>query len=206
MKDDSIKTISGTMIPVYGEDIDTDRIIPARYMKALDFNKLGQYAFVDERASFQRQGKTHPMDDARFNNASILIAGRNFGCGSSREHAVQALLRSGIQAVIGESFGEIFRGNSVSAGMPCFTASASVIQELQSQAEMNPQQMVEIDVAGGNLSIAGRSFELSMPQGMVNRFISGGWNQLNRLRDAEPEIENVARSLPYMQWGSGLSV
>ncbi len=201
----AITEIQGSMRPIYGEDIDTDRIIPARYMKAPDFESLGKYAFVDERDWFRKRGKMHPMDDPRYAESSILVVGRNFGCGSSREHAVQALLRSGIRAIIGESFGEIFRGNSVSAGLPCFTAPAETIEELQRETEKNPQQQVRIHVANTQL-ISQSTIDLSMPAGMVNRFISGGWNQIGLLRDAQASIDKVIAQLPYMHWRfAGLS-
>ena len=203
---DRITRIQGTMIPIYGEDVDTDRIIAARYMKALDFSQLAKFVFIDERESFSARNEIHPMDDPRYADASILVVGRNFGCGSSREHAVQALKRWGIQAIIGESFGEIFRGNSVSAGMPCFTVSSDQRAELQNWIENHAGSEVEIDLQNSQLRWEKQSVSLEMPDGMLKRFTSGGWNKLGRLRNAESLIQGVASKLPYMHWKKEMDV
>ena len=148
---EKITQTSGRGVYVPGDDLDTDRVIPARFMKCITFDGLGEFAFFDARAAAKGEGKTHPLDDARFTGASILFSGSNFGCGSSREHAPQALYRFGIRAVIAESFAEIFFGNSITLGMPCAVMSGQDIRAVAQIIESDPAALITLDLLEGKL-------------------------------------------------------
>src|SRR6059058_4973495 len=141
-----ITQVSGTAVPIRGNDIDTDRIIPARYLKEVTFARMGDYPFFDERFDASGRKKDHPFNDPEYQGASILFVNKNFGCGSSREHAPQALYRFGIQAIVGESFAAIFAGNCVMMGLPAVTVSSAEIEELMQSSEKNPQTVYAIDL------------------------------------------------------------
>ena len=188
-----ISEVQGTGIVIRGADIDTDRIIPARYLTTLTFDDLGQHAFEDDR----KQQAEHPFDDARFQGASILVANKNFGCGSSREHAPQALTRWGIKAFIGESFAEIFFGNCVAIGLPCFTASADDIGALMGSVEANPQLDLTLDVSAQTVTCAGATYPATIPDGARGQFVEGTWNALGQLLDAGDAVATTAGQLPY---------
>jgi 3-isopropylmalate/(R)-2-methylmalate dehydratase small subunit len=192
-----IAKVSGRAVPVRGNDIDTDRIIPARFLRCVVFDGLGPHAFEDDRAGLKAKGQTHPFDDARFQGASVLFVNKNFGCGSSREHAPQALMRWGIQAIVGESFAEIFFGNCVSLGIPCLTADEAALARLLAAAEKDPQAQWAVDVEAGKVS--GPITEAaSLPAGPRSQFLSGRWNSLNELLGNLPGVEKVAAGLPYV--------
>ncbi|MGZ5429507.1 MAG: 3-isopropylmalate dehydratase small subunit, partial [Thermoanaerobaculia bacterium] len=140
----AIRRVSGTALPLGGDDIDTDRIIPARFLVSITFEGLGAHAFEDDRKAAKAAGKAHPFDDPRFSGARILLVNRNFGCGSSREHAPQALARAGIKALVGESFSEIFFGNAVAIGLPCVTAPHEAVARLQSLVEGAPKSALSV--------------------------------------------------------------
>ncbi len=193
-----IVRIAGRALPLRGANIDTDRIIPARFLRTVSFEGLEAHAFEDDRAELRSKGETHPFDDPRFARASVLIVNENFGCGSSREHAPQALYRRGIRAVVGESFSEIFFGNSVMLGMPCVTASAAVIGALQAQVDANPAMDIAIDLASNRLTAAGGEIVIQLPANAREALISGAWDATALLLERYEEVEKVADALPYV--------
>ena len=188
----SISELNGTGILIRGADIDTDRIIPARFLRTLTFDDLGQHVFEDDR----KEGG-HSFDDPRFQGASLLFVNQNFGCGSSREHAPQALTRWGIKAFVGESFAEIFFGNCVAIGLPCFTASAADIEALMTAVESNPQQEMRVDVAAQSITCGSRTFPAAIPNGARGQFVDGTWDALGQLLEASDEVAATAKKLPY---------
>ncbi len=192
-----ITSISGRVVPVRGNDIDTDRIIPARYLRAVTFDGLGEHAFEDDRRGLKAKGQVHSFDNPDFQGASILFVNKNFGCGSSREHAPQALMRWGIKAVVGESFAEIFFGNCVSMGIPCVTVDEAAINRLLDATEKNPSAQWTLDLEASK--ITGTVAEsVSMPDGPRSQFKSGQWNPMNELLSHLPEVDAVAANLPYV--------
>jgi len=195
-----VKQITGRAVHVPGADIDTDRIIPARFMKCVTFDGLGEYAFYDVRFDPTTGEKTdHPLNDPRFAGASILLAGVNFGCGSSREHAPQSLSKFGIRAVIAESFAEIFFGNSTTLAMPCVTASAADLATLRAAVEADPKLEVTVDVDALRVrSSAGHDFPCAMPASARDALVSGRWDPIQELLDNEPAIAARAVELGYV--------
>jgi 3-isopropylmalate/(R)-2-methylmalate dehydratase small subunit len=194
----AIRRISGTALPLRGDDVDTDRIIPARFLVSITFEGLGAHAFEDDRSALKAKGETHPFDDARYWGAGILLVNRNFGCGSSREHAPQALFRGGIKAVVGESFSEIFFGNSVAIGLPCVTLSRESVGELQALVEGDPKTALSLDLESETLVVEGKSFPVSIPQNAREAFLSGHWDGTSMLLDRFSEVEALAKRLPYV--------
>ncbi len=187
-----IALVRGTALPLRGDDVDTDRIIPARYLKAVTFEGLGEHAFEDDRKAL---AGAHPFDDARFASATILVVNRNFGCGSSREHAPQALYRRGFRAVLGESFSEIFFGNSVALGLPCLTLSRENATALQDLAEREPGTLYEVDLDALVVTAGGLNVAASLPAAARDAFLTGRWDGLNLLLDHFEEVRAVARRL-----------
>jgi len=192
--------ISGRGIPVMENDIDTDRIIPARFMKCVTFDGLGEYAFYDERYDEAGNTKAHPLNDPRYAGASILIVQRNFGCGSSREHAPQALARAGIQALIGESYAEIFAGNCTVMGIPAVSLRADDIVELERMVRSTPTLEITINLAHEEVRAADRTWKLSMKETYRRALASGTWDSTAELLAHRGAIENKATTLPYAQW------
>jgi len=194
----SITQVSGTAVFVPGADIDTDRIIPARFLKCVTFDDLAEGMFYDVR--FDSDGNTlnHPLDDPRFSGASIMLAGPNFGCGSSREHAPQSIYRCGFRAIIAESFAEIFFGNSTGIGMPCVCASKEGIESLTQAIEADPTLKVEIDLNEMLLSYADISLEITMPESAREALITSRWDPIAELLEARKAIEKKAESLHYV--------
>ena len=190
--------ISGRGISLRGHDIDTDRIIPARFLKSVSFEGLETHAFEDDRKQLQERGQTHPFSDPRFAGASVLVVNGNFGCGSSREHAPQALQRWGIKAVIGESFSEIFFGNSVALGMPCLTVSAHDADALQAAIEADPAVEINVSVSAETVEVNGKKFQAAVPAGAREALTSGTWDATGQLLDDFDQVRNVAASLPYI--------
>ena len=199
MNESSITKVSGTAIPVRGNDIDTDRIIPARYMKAITFAGLGKYAFIDERYDEKGNAKKgHPFDDPRFKGAQILIVNKNFGCGSSREHAPQALQDWGIRAVIGESFAEIFAGNCTAMGVPIACVSETDARLIADLVEANPATKVSIDLDKQIVVAGDRELRCTIPPAYRNSLMEGTWDSTGTLLANKPDIEKTAKRIPYL--------
>jgi len=196
-----IQQVSGRPIPLRGNDIDTDRIIPARYLKAVTFDGLGQAAFYDERFDAQGHSKAHILDDPRFQAKGVRVAvvNKNFGCGSSREHAPQSLLRWGIKALIGESFADIFFGNCVALGMPCVTAGEAEVAALMAAIEEDPAHALTVDVDALTATYRGTTYRVSLPAGVRNQFLQGTWDGTRVLLDAGDRIRQTAERLPYVR-------
>jgi 3-isopropylmalate/(R)-2-methylmalate dehydratase small subunit len=196
-----IERVSGRPIPLRGNDIDTDRIIPARYLKAVTFDGLGAAAFHDERFDSHGNSKGHILDDPRFQakGPRVAVVNKNFGCGSSREHAPQALLRWGIKALVGESFADIFFGNCVAMGMPCVTAGEPVIAALMAAVDADPGEVLTIDLTALTATYRGESYPIELPSGVRNQFLEGTWDATRLLLDAEPSIRAAAARLPYVR-------
>jgi 3-isopropylmalate/(R)-2-methylmalate dehydratase small subunit len=196
-----IVRVEGTALPMRGDDIDTDRIMPARFLRAVTFEGLEQHLFEDERAGSaagDRGSAPHPFDDSRYQSASILLVNRNFGCGSSREHAPQGLHRRGIRAVVGESFSEIFFGNSLIIGLPCVTASAADVRTLMDRVERQPDARLRVDLQAGTCEIEGFRCAVSMPLHARDALVSGAWDTTGLLLDRYGEVDAVAAKLPYI--------
>lgn len=193
-----VNHLSGRGIPLRGHDIDTDRIIPARFLKCVSFEGLETHAFEDDRKQLEERGQVHPFSNPRYQGASILIVNGNFGCGSSREHAPQAIQRWGIRAVVGESFSEIFFGNSVALGMPCLTVSAHDAEALLSAVETDPAAEVSLSVGGESVEVNGQRYKAFVPAGAREAFTAGTWDATGMLLDDFDQVRNVANSLPYV--------
>jgi 3-isopropylmalate/(R)-2-methylmalate dehydratase small subunit len=193
-----VQTVSGCGVPLRGHDIDTDRIIPARFLKCVSFEGLEAHAFEDDRKQLAERGQVHPFSNPRYAGARILIVNGNFGCGSSREHAPQALQRWGIRAVVGESFSEIFFGNSVALGMPCVTVSARDAEALLSAVEADPQNELTVNIATQMIRMGSHSYSASIPAGAREALTSGTWDATGLLLDDFGQVQKVAQSLPYV--------
>jgi 3-isopropylmalate/(R)-2-methylmalate dehydratase small subunit len=188
------RQISGRGIPVTGNDIDTDRIIPARFLKEVTFESMGEHAFEDAR----KQNPEHPFNQPAYKGASVLVVGQNFGCGSSREHAPQALMRWGIRAIVGGSFGEIFFGNCVMLGIPCLVATQADLEWLQKAIARDPQQSVTVDVEKQEVRSGDRVIKATVPDGPRNQLVGGTWDSTAVLLEAGAAIEATAKKLPYV--------
>jgi 3-isopropylmalate/(R)-2-methylmalate dehydratase small subunit len=196
---EKIERISGTALPLPGDNIDTDRIIPARFLKAVSFEGLEQNLFIDDRAQIDAQAPgTHPFSNPAYAKAQILLVNANFGCGSSREHAPQAIRRRGIRAVAGESFSEIFFGNSVALGMPCVVASAEDMDALIAMVTQQPSLQVSIDLQAMRLTAGDRSIAVSLSAAARDSFLDGSWDATGLLLDKYDEVAAVAARLPYV--------
>ena len=196
-----ITSVEGTALPVRGDDIDTDRIMPARFLRAVTFEGLENHLFEDERAGSvagDRAGSKHPFDDRRYREASILLVNRNFGCGSSREHAPQGLHRWGIRAVVGESFSEIFFGNALIIGLPCVTASPADVRQLMDRVEKQPDARLRVDLQAGTCEVEGFRCAVSIPAAARDALVSGAWDTTGLLLERYGEVDAVAAKLPYI--------
>jgi 3-isopropylmalate/(R)-2-methylmalate dehydratase small subunit len=193
-----VDTISGRGIPLRGHDIDTDRIIPARFLKSVSFSGLETHAFEDDRKQLAERGQVHAFSNPRYAGARVLIVNGNFGCGSSREHAPQALQRWGIRAIVGESFSEIFFGNSVALGMPCLTVTGPDAEALQSAIEADPQVEVTVNVGQQSVEVDGKKYQASIPAGAREAFTAGTWDATGLLMDDFDRVRAVAKNLPYV--------
>lgn len=190
--------ISGRAVPLRGHDIDTDRIIPARFLKCVTFEGLETHAFEDDRKQLAERGVVHSFSNPRYVGARILLVNGNFGCGSSREHAPQALQRWGIRAVVGESFSEIFFGNSVALGMPCLTVTPADAEALLSAVETDPQADVTVSVGAETVEVNGKTYRANVPDGARQAFTAGTWDATGQLLDDFEQVRNVAKNLPYV--------
>jgi 3-isopropylmalate/(R)-2-methylmalate dehydratase small subunit len=189
-----IERVTGTGIPLLLDDIDTDRIIPARYLRCVTFDGLGEHSFEDDR----KQDPHHPFDDPRFKGAKILIAGRNFGCGSSREHAPQALQRWGIAAIVGESFAEIFFGNCTALGLPCVRASHADLKQLGDAIVASPKLVLTVDLVKQTVQYGEKSVPCTMADGPRKALVTGEFDFLAQLLAGKEQIREKAAALPYM--------
>ncbi|WP_319423118.1 3-isopropylmalate dehydratase small subunit [Pleurocapsa sp. FMAR1] len=192
-----IKEISGKAIAVIGDDIDTDRIIPARFLRCVTFDGLGEHAFADDRA--QTEGK-HPFDQPHYQDATILVVNNNFGCGSSREHAPQALAKWGIKAIVGQSFAEIFFGNCVAIGVPCAIAYPKEIKRLQTLISENPQANLTLSLETMEVKSDNFSVPVEMNKGSKQMFLEGTWDNCGQLVGNAQGIKATAAKLPYINW------
>ncbi|MEO6212883.1 MAG: 3-isopropylmalate dehydratase small subunit [Vicinamibacterales bacterium] len=193
---DRIVQLEGTALPLRGDNIDTDRIIPARFLRAISFLGLEEHLFEDDRA----ESAHHPAANAAYRHAGLMFVEANFGCGSSREHAPQAIHRRGIRAVVGISFSEIFFGNSVALGMPCVSVSRDDAQRLMTLAERNPSEVFTLDLSDMRLCGSGLTFTITLPPAARESFVEGTWDATGLLLDNFAEVERVAARLPYMNW------
>jgi 3-isopropylmalate/(R)-2-methylmalate dehydratase small subunit len=193
-----IDSIRGRAVPLVLDDIDTDRIIPARYLRCVTFDGLGQYAFEDDR----KQDPQHPFNDARFQGANLLVTGRNFGCGSSREHAPQSLMRWGIKGIIAESYAEIFFGNCNSLGIPAVRASRENLEKLASAIRAEPGIELNLDLGSLTVTCGSLNVPVEMPEAVRESLVSGQWDFLGQLLDGEKAVEKTAAQLPYMQFAT----
>ncbi len=193
-----VKLISGRGIPLVGDDIDTDRIIPARFLRCVTFDGLGEQVFADDRTQLKGE---HPFDQPQYQGANILVVNANFGCGSSREHAPQAIIRWGIQAIIGESFAEIFFGNCIANGVPCVTASPDAVKTLQSKLQSNPQAQISLDLASQQVKCDDWLTSIAMGEGSRQMLLEGTWDSCGQLIQNPEQIKETAQKLPYLAWG-----
>lgn len=189
-----IDRIEGTAVPLRGDDVDTDRIIPARFLKAITFDGLGEHVFEDDRRSMP----DHPFENRAYAGASILLVNANFGSGSSREHAPQALRRWGIRACVGQSFSEIFQGNATAIGLPCATAAAADVDLLMRAVERTPDLRLVFSVAESSVEAAGRVVPAGMPAAVREAFLDGQWDATGLLLDDFDAVRRVGAALPYV--------
>jgi len=190
----AITVITGRALPLRGDDLDTDRIMPARFLRAVTFEGLENHLFEDDRAA----DAGHPFNDKRYKGASILVVNSNFGCGSSREHAPQGLARYGIQAIVGESFSEIFLGNSAVLGIPCFVAEHAAVEALQADIEANPNLMVEANVESGVISAGMLGVQATLLPALREAFLTDRWNPTAMLLEDFEQVGCIASRLPYV--------
>nr|WP_313695977.1 3-isopropylmalate dehydratase small subunit [Halobaculum sp. XH14] len=191
-------SVSGTGVPVRGNDVDTDQIIPARFMKVVTFDGLGQFAFFDLRFDEDDEEKDHPFNEDRFREASVLAVNANFGCGSSREHAPQALMRWGIDAVVGESFAEIFAGNCLALGVPTLTASHEELTALQDWIDEHPDGEIDVDVAAETVTYGGTTVDATVDEAQRRALVEGEWDTTALMGANAGAVRETAASLPYV--------
>ncbi len=192
-----VKLIAGRGITLVGNDIDTDRIIPARFLRCVTFDGLGEQVFADDRTQDQGQ---HPFDQPQYQGAKILVVNGNFGCGSSREHAPQALAKWGIQAIVGESFAEIFFGNCVAIGIPCVTADSATVKHLQAALAVTPPTPMTVDLEAMQVRLGDFCASVSMGEGSRQMLMKGAWDDCGQLITQVDQIRATASKLPYLDW------
>jgi len=200
-----VQKIQGTALPLVGNDIDTDRIIPARFLRCVTFDGLGEHVFADDR---QQQAGNHPFDLSQYQNATILVVNRNFGCGSSREHAPQAIIKWGIRGIIGESFAEIFAGNCLANGIPCVTADHDDIVALQqaisqrsaTRRAAQPDLSVALDLASLTVTYGDQTSAIQLSAAAQQMLIEGQWDTCGQLIQNQAKIAATVERLPYLQW------
>lgn len=195
---EKITQVAGRGVFIPGDEIDTDRIIPARFMKCVTFDSMGEYLFYDVRKNEDGSDKKHPLNDPRFKDASILISGVNFGCGSSREHAPQAIYRYGFRGIIAQSYAEIFFGNCTTLGIPCFIATAEDIKQITAAIEADPSIEITLDVENERIQFGDQSVTAVVRESAQMALVAGKWDMIGELREASDEISKLTASLPYI--------
>lgn len=193
-----ITEVTGRGVTVAGDEIDTDRIIPARFMKCVTFDSMGEYLFYDVRKNEDGSDRKHPLNEERYQGASILLTGANFGCGSSREHAPQAIYRYGFRGIIAESYAEIFFGNCTTLGIPCFTATKGDIKKISAAVEADPSIEIILDVVNQRINYGSESVTAVIRESAHKGLVSGMWDMIGELKESEAEIASVAGKLAYM--------
>ena len=194
--DQEIRAVSGSGVPIYGDDVDTDQILPARFMKEVTFENMAQYLFYDARRDDDGEFTDHPLN--RFSDAEIAVVNQNFGMGSSREHAPQAMLRWGIGGIVGESFAEIFKDNCKSLGIPAATADHETVSDIQKWIEANPNGEIEIDVESETVTYGGQTIDVDIDDAMQEALVKGIWDTTALMKDNAEAVAAVAESLPYV--------
>jgi 3-isopropylmalate/(R)-2-methylmalate dehydratase small subunit len=195
---EKITSVTGRAVFVPGNDIDTDRIIPARFMKCVTFDGLGEFLFYDVRKNADGTDRQHPLNDPRFKEAAILLSGANFGCGSSREHAPQALQKHGFRAIVAESYAEIFFGNCTTLGLPCVSAGRADIQRVAAAVEQNPTLEVVIDLARAEIRFGGQAVKITIRESAREALVNGRWDAIGDLLEGVEEVKKRAARLPYL--------
>jgi 3-isopropylmalate/(R)-2-methylmalate dehydratase small subunit len=193
-----IDSVTGTGVPIRGNDIDTDQIIPARFMKVVTFDGLGEFAFFDLRFDGEDEQKEHPFNEPQFQDASVMAVNANFGCGSSREHAPQALMRWGIDAIVGESFAEIFAGNCLALGIPTVTADHEAIVDLQSWIDDNPDGEIHVDVGSETVTYGDNTIEATVDDAQRRALTEGVWDTTALMKSNADAVAEKAAELPYV--------
>lgn len=194
-----ISAVSGRVVPVRGNDIDTDRIIPARFLRCVTFDGLGAHAFEDDRLQLKALGKTHAFDNPAFAGAKILVGNANFGCGSSREHAPQALAKWGVQAIVAVSYSEIFHGNCVAMGLPAVRVALADSEAIQTAIEADPKAELTVDLQKMQVRVAGATYACQLADGPRSQFLKGTWDALGELVQGLPQVRETAQKLPYLR-------
>lgn len=195
---EKITEVSGKGIMVAGDEIDTDRIIPARFMKCVTFDSMGEYLFYDVRKNEDGSDKNHPLNDERFKEASILLTGANFGCGSSREHAPQAIYRYGFRGIIAESYAEIFFGNCTTLGIPCFIAAKEDIAKISAAVAADPSIEIKLDVVDQRIFFGEESVTAVVRETAQKALVAGKWDMIGELKESSSDVAEVVSKLPYM--------
>jgi 3-isopropylmalate/(R)-2-methylmalate dehydratase small subunit len=196
-----IRTIEGTGLPIRGDNVDTDRIIPARFLKSVSFEGLEQHLFEDDRREVDAQrANSHPVSNPAYEGANVMLVNVNFGCGSSREHAPQAIRRHGIRAIVGQSYSEIFFGNSVALGMPCVSASPEALSALMDLVERAPATELAVDLDAMTVKAGALSFPITLPAAAREAFLDGSWDATGLLLSDFDDVRAIAARLPYVQW------
>jgi len=195
---DVVEHVSGTGVPVRGNDVDTDQIIPARFLKVVTFDGLGQLAFFDQRFTDDDEEKAHPMNEDQFRDANVMVVNANFGCGSSREHAPQALMRWGIDALVGESFAEIFAGNCLALGIPTVTADQETVEAIQDWVDAHPDGDLDVDVANETVTYGDRTVDVTVDDAQRKALVDGVWDTTALMASNADATQATADSLPYV--------
>lgn len=201
----SIDHIEGQAVCIPGDDIDTDRIVPARYLKDITFDKMGEYLFYDIRHNPDHSLTDHPLNQSAYRSASVMVVGTNFGCGSSREHAPQAIKRAGFNAIIGKSFAEIFSGNCKALGVLTATVSKKDHDDIVACIDGCPDATVEIDIAASRVTVSDCSWSLVIKSTHQRAFLDGTWDELALLQQNSDSVLDVVKTLPYFFWAEGVN-
>ncbi|MGD0680055.1 MAG: 3-isopropylmalate dehydratase small subunit [Polyangiaceae bacterium] len=197
---EKISRVAGRGIHLPGEDVDTDRIVPARFMRCVTFDDLGRHAFEDARAEATARGALHPFDDPRFEGATVLVVGRNFGCGSSREHAARAIAKRGIRAIVGESFGEIFSANATGLGIPCASVSPSNRDAIARLVEAESAALIDVDLVACRVQAGDALVPFEMPGATRRALLEGAWDPIADLLARDAAIRATSERLDYLRW------